>query len=189
MRHKIQCTLASLLAILLLTCPALAATFPDVAEDAEYAGVVDYISNIGIMVGDDQGNFNPDKVVSRAEMATILCSLLGEKENLSTNGSVFLDVPASHWANKYITKAVSIGAISGYGNGNFGPSDTVTYEQALTMIVRAMGLEKEAVVAGGYPDGYIEIACDLGYTDWVTAEKGDLLSRWQVALIVGNVLL
>lgn len=187
MKHILKQLVVMILVGGMLICPTLAATFPDVDEDAEYAGAVEYISNVGIMIGDDQGNFNPNKYVSRAEMATIICNLLDEKEDLSTDGSIFSDVPDSHWANKYITKAVSIGAVSGYGNGNFGPSDTVTYEQALTMIVRAMGLEEEAVVAGGFPDGYIKIACDFGYTDWITAEKGDLLTRGQVVMILYNV--
>lgn len=187
MKRRFKQLVAMVLVGWILICPTIAATFPDVDKDAEYAEAVEYISSVGFMIGDDQGNFNPDKYVSRAEMATIICGLLGEKENLSIDGSIFSDVPASYWANKYITKAVSVGAISGYGNGKFGPSDTITYEQVLTMLVRAMGMEKEAVAAGGYPDGYIEVACDYGYNNWLSAEKGDLMTRWQIAIMLYNI--
>ena len=178
----------STLVLSLLKCPAFASsTFPDVDASEEYTEAVEYLNSIGIMVGDDQGNFNPDKPVSRAEMATIICRLLGETENLPTS-TQFSDVPTTHWANKYVSKAAELGIVNGYGNGKFGPSDTVKYEEALTMVVRAVGLENEAIKVGGYPNGYIEIACEYGYTNWISAEKGDLLIRWQVAIVLHNVL-
>ena len=56
--------------------PAFALEFSDVAEDADYAAAVDYISDLGIMVGDGTGRFNPDKTVTRAEMAATVCRML-----------------------------------------------------------------------------------------------------------------
>ena len=47
-------------------------TFPDVADTASYAEAAKVLKSLNIMVGDEQGNFNPDKTVTRAEMATIL---------------------------------------------------------------------------------------------------------------------
>lgn len=174
------------LSVILMVGPAFASSFPDIDDSAEYVEAVEYLNSVGLMVGDTSGNFNPDKPVSRAEMATIVCRLIGETENLSKTDE-FPDVSLSHWGNAYIAKAAELGIVKGYTNGKFGPSDTVTYEQALAMIIRAMGLEEEAVAMGGYPDGYIEVACEYGYTDWVSAEKGDQLTRWQVALILYNV--
>lgn len=188
MKHKIQRILASLLAIWLLTCPASAMSFPDVNENAEYAEAVDYLSNIGIFSGDDKGNFNPNSPVTRAEIATIICRMLGETEDLPSS-TVFTDVPIGHWANVYVGKAVELGIVSGYGDGRFGPSDNVTYEQALTMIVRAMGYSDYAVEKGGYPDGFMSIATDLGYTTDLQAEKGEQMARWKIAVIVSNALL
>lgn len=188
MKRKFIMLLAATLAFSLLAYPALAASsFPDVNEEEAYAEAVEFLYSRGLMVGDNQGNFNPDNAVSRAEMATIVCRLLGVSEHLSVSEQ-FSDVPASHWANAYVGKAAELGIVNGYGDGSFGPSDTVTYEQALTMLVRAMGLEDEAIAAGGYPDGYIDVACEYGYTDWLSAEKGDPLSRWQTSMILNNVL-
>lgn len=186
MKHKIQHILASLLAVWLLTCPALAASsFPDVDENAEYAEAVEYLGQIGIMVGDNQGNFNPNKPVTRAEMATIICRMLGETENLPSS-TAFTDVLAGHWANTYIGKAAELGIVNGYGGGKFGPSDTVTYEQALTMLVRALNLEENALEAGGYPMGYISVAQEYGFTYQLSAKNGDLMMRWQIAIILYN---
>lgn len=189
MKHKLCLTLACLLAfILLLTCPAMAASpFPDVDENADYAEAVEYLKDVGIMKGDDQGNFNPNKTVTRAEMATIICNMLGETEDLTVSDE-FSDVPTTFWANKYITRAKELGVISGYGNKKFGPNDQVTYEQVLTMIINVKGRTDEANKAGGYPLGFISVAEERGYTEGLLIEVGHNLTRWQVALILYNSL-
>ena len=124
MRNKI---LPALLALVLLICPASALSFPDVDRNSDYAAAVEYISELGVMVGDGRGNFNPGQIVSRAEMATIVCRVLGQSENLP-KANVFTDVPTEHWANAYIGKASELNVVSGYGDGRFGPSDPVTCE-------------------------------------------------------------
>ena len=188
MRHRIQRALAGLLAILLLTCPVFAATFPDVDQYAEYAEAVEYVSEAGIMVGDENRNFNPDKTVTRAEMATIICKMLGETDDLPSS-TVFTDVPINHWANMYISKATELGIISGYGNGKFGPSDNLTYEQAVTMIIRAIGGNDVAQEYGGYPDGYLAAADENGLLENISSKKGEALSRSDVAQILYNYYL
>ena len=166
--------------------PGMAASFPDVASGADYAEAVDYVSDMGLMVGDKTGKFHPDQAVTRAEMATILCNMLGESENLSADGSVFTDVPADHWANRYVVKAAELGLVSGYGNGKFGPSDQVTYEQVATMIVQAKGAGEIAFAMGGYPDGYLQVAVESDYTTGISAQKGQALTRGQVAMFIRN---
>lgn len=186
MKHKLQHTLVCLLVLTLLICPALAASpFPDVDENASYAEAAEYLKEIGIMIGNEKGNFNPNKSVTRAEMAAIICRMLGETENLAVSGA-FSDVPVSHWANTYITKVEELGIVTGYGNGRFGPTNKVTFEQALTMVVRTAGLNGMAVEYGGYPDGYIKIAEEAGFLHHISAGKGDPLNRSDVALLIFN---
>lgn len=174
------------LAIFLMTSSAWAGSvFPDVDEDADYAEAVEYLNDIGIMQGDENGNFNPDKSGSRAEMATLICRMLGETENLTTTNT-FTDVPVSHWANGYVAKAASLGIIGGYGDGRFGPSDDVTYEQAIKMVVSAIGLSDSAEDNGGYPDGYISVAEGNNLLLRIPAQKGVPLTRASVAQLLFN---
>lgn len=187
MVRRIQCVLLVLLLGGFLICPVFAApSFPDVDEYAEHAAAVEYVSEWGIMVGDEKGNFNPYNTVTRAEMATIICRVLDETENLIEDNSLFIDVPTSHWANKYIVKAASLGIVSGYGNQKYGPSDNVTYEQAVTMIVRAIGKQSEASERGGYPDGFLAIAEEDGLLNGVFSANGEYLSRADIATILFN---
>lgn len=185
--------LAALIAsILLLGMTAQAAVysyFPDVPADAQYVDAVNELAEIGIFTGDEKGNFNPDNTITRAEFATVIVRLLGEEERAKMiTTSSFTDVPATHWACGYVTVAVELGLVSGYGDGKFGPSDTLTYEQAITVLVRTWGFEDEAVVAGGWPDGYIAIAEDLQILTNISFKKDEAIPRKAVALLMYNSL-
>lgn len=187
MRKMINRLIVLVLLVGLMALPAKAVSvIPDVDESEEYAGAAYYLYEIGIFEGDERGYFKPDDPVTRAEMATIICRLLREDQNLTETSTKFSDVSTSYWASPYIAKAAALGIIEGRGNGKYGPTDTVLYEDALTMVVRALGLEPLALEAGGYPNGYIEVACEYGLNNWLAAEMGDFMDRWQIAMIIYN---
>jgi S-layer homology domain. len=163
--------------------------FPDVPEDAEYAYAVNSLAELGVFTGDENGRFNPDNTITRAEFATIMVRLLGEEERAkNVSASNFSDVPASHWANGYIAIAVEYGLVSGYGNGKFGPGDTLTYEQAIAMLVRYMGLEEQAQTQGGWPQGHVSIAEDLDITTNTSIRIGEVVTRQQMAILIYNTI-
>lgn len=182
---KLQSIVAGLLTVALLTCSASAMSFPDVDSNSPYSPAIQYVSELRVMVGDNQGNFNPDKIVNRAEMATIVCRVLTQTENLSKS-NLFTDVPMEHWANANISKASELGIVGGYGNGKFGPGDQVTYEQAVTMIVRAIGEGNRANSNGGYPNGYLLVAQEKNLLYGIQAVQGQGLSRGAVAMLLYN---
>lgn len=182
---KIQSILAGLLTVALLTCSASAMSFPDVPKDSDYATAIEYVSELGVMVGSSNGNFNPNQIVSRCEMATIICRMLGTAENLPKS-EVFTDVPTTHWANAYVGKVAELGIVGGYGNGKYGPGDPVTYEQAITMIVRTIGEGDRANSNGGYPNGFIKVAQEKNLLNGIQAVQGQGLSRGAVAMLLYN---
>lgn len=186
MAHRIQCMLLALLMGGLLIFPALAtSSFPDVGGYEEFAEAVAYVKEAGIMIGDNKGNFNPYNTMTRAEMATLVCRMLDQTDGLKPSND-FPDVPANHWANPYVGKAVELGLVNGYSNGKFGPSDNVTYEQMVTLIVRALGGTELATEAGGYPDGYLSLAEQHGFLENIHAKKGEPPSRGDIAVILYN---
>ncbi len=168
-----------------LVTSTFALSFPDVNEEADYAEAVNLVSDLEIFIGDNVGNFNPDNPVTRAEMATVICRMLRETNDLPT-GDTFSDVPENHWANPYVNRAAELEIVNGYGDGRFGPGDTVTYEQAVTMLVRAVYGSSAANELGGYPDGFLSVAKDHGLLECVEIEKGHKMSRAEIAVLVYN---
>lgn len=163
--------------------------FPDVPASAPYAEAVETLYDMGIFSGDHNGNFNPDSTITRAETAVVICRLMGVEDEAKTMvKQVFTDVPASHWAAGYVAKAVELEIISGYGNGKFGPSDPVTYEQMIKMLVCAWGFHEEAEAVGGWPNGYMSIAEDLNMLVGVSFQQKETAPRAAVACITYNLV-
>lgn len=80
--------------------------------------------------------FEPNRRTTRAEFAAIIIRALGLKPG--TGMSSFKDVRVSDWYFESIQTAVSYGIIKGYNEETFTPNTTITREQAMTMIARAM---------------------------------------------------
>ena len=95
----------------------------------------------GVIQGDEKGNFNPRKSVTRAEAATILVNAL----ELESSGSInFTDVKAGAWYYDAINAAVNNGIFQGQGAGKFNPSGNLTRSEAAIILVDAFGLEGSA---------------------------------------------
>lgn len=172
---------------MMLSTVAFAGSFPDVADDADYASAIETLAAMGFFKGDDNGNFNPDATITRAEYAVIVCRLLGI-EGSATGKCDFTDA-ADHWATGYIKMANQYGIVKGYGDGNFGPDDAVKYEEAVKMLVCALGYEPMATSKGGYPTGYIAVASQIGLLDGVSgATQGTGAARNIVATMTYNAL-
>ena len=140
--RNLKKTLAVVLTLAMVLSMGFSAfAYTDVAEGTKVSEAVDVLSNLNILTGFEDGTFKPEETVTRAQMAAIICRTLGyEDQAKSSMGStVFNDVAADHWAAGYINVAQSLQIINGYGDGNFGPEDQVTYEQAVKMIVVALG--------------------------------------------------
>ena len=60
-----------------------------------------------------------------------LCALTIPASAVTTT---FTDVPSSYWGYSYITEAASKGLVSGIGNQQYGPEQTLTQTQFVTMV-------------------------------------------------------
>jgi len=156
----------------------------------DYEDATTRLGALEIMVGFPDGTFKPDEPVTRAQFAKIIVTALGigDAAAYAQGATQFADVPAGHWASGYINVAVDMSIINGYGDGNFGPDDQVTYAQAITMIVRALGYTPKAEALGGYPGGYLAVAAEKDITEDVNVVSSLAAKRGDVALMVDNSL-
>ena len=180
----------ALVAVLALTLStvALGATYSDVADDSAYSVAVESLSKLGIVTGYEDGTYGPEKAVTRAEMAALIARIQGYEESAKANANTaFTDVPSEYWASGYIAQAANQGIVNGYGDGTFGPDDTVKYEQAVTMLMRTLGYDPFAANNGGYPTGYLAAAQRYGVTKNVSnAVAGTDANRGTIAQLLYN---
>ncbi len=160
--------------------------FPDVPNDADYLDAVTYLAGEGIITGDMDGNFNPDAEITRAEVAAMICRLMGvDDEAQVARNQTYGDV-SGHWAEGYITTATRLGVFNGDGTGMFRPNDNVTYEQIIKILVCVGGHDSEARSSGGWPNGYIAVAAELGITNGVRFSQTANAPRSAVAQLIYN---
>ena len=107
--------------------------YSDVSADAWYADAVQYVTDKGMMQGNN-GKFMPADKLNRGQMAQVLFNLEGKQPvNYAMS---FGDVNGSEWFAEAVRWAASEKIVSGYDNGNFGPNDPITREQLAVILFR-----------------------------------------------------
>lgn len=112
--------------------------FNDVPNTHRYYDAITQVYQAGIFDGASNGNFKPDKGMTRAQIAKVLV-LAFDLQPSETSTNVFRDVPIVHWANDYIIILADNGIAFGH-NGNFKPEESVTRAQFVAFMYRALNL-------------------------------------------------
>lgn len=146
---KALCLVLVLAMVLTLSVSAFAvdkaADYKDYAK-VENKEAVDVLTAIGVLNGNDDGTFGPEGNFTRAQAAKMIAVMqLGPTvaNALTSAATSFNDVPATHWASGFIQYCVEEGIIAGYGDGKFGPNDTLTAAQWSKMLLVALGFDAE----------------------------------------------
>lgn len=163
-------------------CPS--ARFTDFDPDAWYHEAVDYAVMKGLMNGVASDKFAPNGTTTRAMLVTILHRLEGTPAVSAANP--FKDVKANQWYTDAVLWANENGIARGYGNGVFGPMDTLTREQFAAMLQRyakykGLDTAKSADLAG-YTDAESISAWAVDAMQWANAE-GLILGRTETTLV------
>lgn len=184
-----------------LLCGIIAATtlfssvssFASVPADVQGTGFeepIQVLAALKVMVGDGDGQFRPNDNLTRAEVTKIAIHAMGLEEAAASAAgqSKFPDVSTDFWANGYINLATSNGIIIGDDQGNFRPLDSITYAEAMTIMVRAIGFEPVAVQKGGFPHGYVLVGSENGLNKKVSGTTHNPITRGNMAFLTVNTL-
>lgn len=126
-------------------------TFDDVAE--RYADTIELLVAAGVINGYEDGSFGGGRSITRAEFVKMLAVLLGlDKGEVPEENEVTLSDIDEHWAKDYILRFVAKGYILGYPEGDFRPDKSVTRAEAVTVLNRVIGLQKESALAERFRD-------------------------------------
>ena len=130
----------------LMVMGSSAASYADVTSENNVEAI-EVLEAVGIMIGDENGNFNPDQNVTRNEMAVVMSNLMEYNVASYKDTSPFTDVPS--WAEPYVAACYTNGITAGYSDTIYGGSDTVTTAQAALMLMKALGYFQYSSDFGG----------------------------------------
>lgn len=115
-------------------------SFSDIKDGAWCCRAIATLTNMGIIKGYTDGSFQPNKSITRAELATIIARFA----KLDVNTKTFSDI-TGHWAQKNIELAAGNGWINGYEDGTFRPNNNITRAETFAMINRVLDRQTESV--------------------------------------------
>ena len=131
------------------TC--LAEQFKDVDTTAWYHEALDFVLEYGYMNGVGEFKFEPNGLLTRAMMVTILYRLDGEGEYAA---HPFTDVAKDTWYDEAVAWGYATGVVKGTSATTFSPDDYVTREQAATLLYRYAEYRGEDVSTVGSLMGF-----------------------------------
>ena len=114
--------------------------FSDVPDQYWARVFIEKLAERKIISGFSESKFQPEKPVTRAELAAII-------EGIATNPKVaqksvnFKDVKANNWAASAIAKSVQTGYLKGYPRNSFRPDEVVPKVQVLAALASGLSLK------------------------------------------------
>ncbi|MBQ9737772.1 MAG: S-layer homology domain-containing protein, partial [Clostridia bacterium] len=172
------------------------ADFKDVTEAHNAYTAVNVLSKLGVINGyegeDGSFSFKPDNNVTRAEFTAMLLRTrgMGAIGSTSLENPPFPDVvtPDVSWAIGNIRTAREMGIINGYDDGTFKPNNNVSYEEAVKMIVCALGYGNMGQDGALWYSRYLASAKTLGFIDGAGGAIGTSATRATIAKMLYNCL-
>ena len=107
--------------------------FTDVYDRDWFFSDVAYIAQNGLMRGTSSDKFSPYSTTTRAMIVTVLYRMEGEPD---AGENSFIDVPDGEYYTDAVAWASENGIVNGYGQGRFGPNDSITREQLAAILYR-----------------------------------------------------
>ena len=193
MKKFLSLVLALVMTMSLVTVSAGAKDFTDDSE-ITYKEAVDVISALGVVDGYSDGDFRPDDVLTRGAAAKIICNLIlgpTTASALSAGTAPFKDVPVTNTFAGYITYCSQQGIISGYADGTFRPTGTLSGNAFMKMLLGALGYDSsiEGYTGANWQVSVIKQASGIGLDDGNDEFVGSqAVTRQEAALYAFNML-
>ena len=170
------------------------AAFTDQSSIKVDSKVIDTLTEKNVIKGFEDGSFQPDKAVTRAEMAKMIyvlrtnggTSAATYAEKMSTN---FNDVN-NHWASGYIKYCYAYGIVAGKSSTVFAPDAPVTTVEAAKMLLVYSGVDaaQSGLTGAQWKANTMKLADQDGLLKGVEADIDAPLPRQYAAQMIYNEL-
>ena len=109
--------------------------FDDV-DGSPYGDEINALAALGVLLGNETGEFNPQGQVTRGELVSMMVQGMGYWCWQSQGTAPFADVSREDWYATVVDIAYNLGLIQGNEDGEFRADDPVDHQQFLTILAR-----------------------------------------------------
>ena len=168
------------------------AAFTDSADIKVKSEVVDTLTALGVVAGFEDGSFQPNGTVTRAQMAKMIYVLRTGKSDASAyndDKTSFTDING-HWARGYIKYCQSLCIIAGKSNTKFDPNGNVTAQEAAKMLLVTLGYNanKAGLVGSNWAAKTNALADENGLLEDVNTSFTGPCPRQYAAQLIYNAI-
>ena len=194
LKRVLSLALASVMLIGMMVVGASAANYDDFPDKDKIVNkeAVSTLVELGVIAGKDDGTYDPTGIVTRAEMAKMICVVLngGKDPSLGDVTKYSYTDTVGHWAAPYIEYCAIRNIVAGKGDGTFGPNETVTGSQAAKMLLVAAGYQSaiEGFTGANWEVNTNVRANAVGLYDGLDINPSQGLTRDSAAQMVYNIL-
>ena len=192
LKRALSLALAAAMLISLMVVGASAASYGD-TDKVNQTEAVDVLTGLGVVGGDQNGNFNPTATLTRAEFCVMIANALNgstfDPTLFDGTETPFTDV-ANHWGASYIAYCYSAGIIAGTSATTFSPDSTLTAAQAAAILLMALGYNQanEFAANGQFSLNVTSWAQKAGLYDNLSVAANAGISRENTAKMIFNAL-
>ena len=137
-------------------------TFNDVPANAWYTKAVNTLASLGVVSGVGNGDFEPERSITRAEFTSIAMKF-AEGKTGGTN--IFSDVKSTDWFYRAVVNSTQYGWIHGYGDGTFRPNNPITRVEVTAIVNNMLGREADVDFVTEHYDELNHFS-DLAVSHW-----------------------
>lgn len=174
--------------MLIIVCMTFAATSSISAENDLELQSANIMVKLDLLKGYEDGSLGLENNIKRSEFITLVNRSFGLVDSTDLNGYKinFTDIAVKHWAYDHIRIAVKNKLVTGYPDKTIRPDNNVTYAEALTVIVKALGYE--SALKGSWPNNVLDKAKELKLTTNLDLASNKPITRGEMCVIVYNAL-
>ena len=171
--------------------------FSDVTDE-DLIATLDVLTQLGIIKEDESGLYRPDIPATRGQFAQAVYRMCVDEveddtpvldggETAAIVATSFEDVAGDSEYAAAIAYLSEQGIMNGTAEAKFQPNIYINYLDAITVLVRVLGLKDIAENNGGYPNGYIKTATKEKIISGSIAYE-EYLRRDDMAFLLENVV-
>lgn len=149
-----------------------------------YETAIGYLLNKNIVQGYSDNTFRPNASVNRAEFVKMILNSKYGPDAIGTGANCFRDVKVA-WYSPYICLAKEKGVVSGYKDGTFKPSRTISFAEASKIVSELYGIETQ--VGSNWYEGYVKALQAKKYIPQTVTAPDKNLTRGEVAELLWRV--
>lgn len=161
-----------------------AAAFSDISGSSHEVAI-GYLYEEGIVQGYEDGTYQPDALINRAEFVKVL---MEAKYPVESEGAACFSDVGVEWYAPYVCHAKSLGVVSGYEDGAFRPANSINLAEALKVVLETYDVEVCESCSSLWYEPYYERADELGLLEDIAGDVSHAVTRGEMAELIYSVV-